>query len=105
MDRISINPAILGGKPCVRGTRLSVELVVGCVRRGMTVDQIIDSYPHLKPEDIQACVEYDAAHREETPVDEGIGEPYPPEDDPQYFQRPIDRDLTPREAGDQGVHH
>lgn len=89
MDRVSIVPQILGGKPCVRGTRLSVELIVGYVRMGWTYARIIDNYPHLTVEDIKACVEYDRAR---SSLSAGIVEPMP-----------IDRDLTPREAGDYGA--
>jgi uncharacterized protein (DUF433 family) len=57
---ISIDPAVLTGKPVVAGTRISVELVVDLLGRGWTPDQIIGQYNHLTIEDIQACLAYAA---------------------------------------------
>lgn len=61
LQRITIDPAIFGGKPLVRGRRLAVEHVLGMLAAGDTVDAILDAYPWLEPEDIQACLVY--AHR------------------------------------------
>jgi uncharacterized protein (DUF433 family) len=58
MDRIVIDPAILTGKPVIRGTRLAVEFVVGLLAQGWAVEQILDNYPGLAREDVQACLEY-----------------------------------------------
>jgi uncharacterized protein (DUF433 family) len=60
MDRIVIDPAILCGKPVVRGTRLAVEFVVDRVADGWPVDRIVEQYPGLTPEDVRACVRYAA---------------------------------------------
>ncbi|MBU4211390.1 MAG: DUF433 domain-containing protein [Kiritimatiellae bacterium] len=58
-NRIEINPAIHFGKPCVAGTRITVQGVLELVRDGIPFEQIIrDYYPDLKAEDIQACVQY-----------------------------------------------
>ena len=57
-DRISLDPAVLVGKPVVKGTRISVELIVDLLAQSWSHDQILSSYPHLKPEDIQACLAY-----------------------------------------------
>jgi uncharacterized protein (DUF433 family) len=57
-DRITINPAVLGGKPVVAGTRLSVEFVVGLLAQGWSVDHVLKEYDHLTREDIQACLAY-----------------------------------------------
>lgn len=57
-DRISIDPRILVGKPVVKGTRIAVELVVDLLAQGWTQEQILDSYPHLTPDDIRACLAY-----------------------------------------------
>ncbi len=54
------NPEVLGGKPTVKGTRLSVELVMGLVNAGFTNEAIIASYPRLTNESIRACQEYAA---------------------------------------------
>lgn len=57
-DRIVANPDILGGKPCIKGTRISVELVLGLMASGWTVAEILENYPHLTPEDIKACFSF-----------------------------------------------
>lgn len=61
MDRIEVNPAICGGKPVIRGTRILVSNILGMVAGGYTVDRILDSYPELTREDVVAALEY-AAH-------------------------------------------
>ncbi|TWT45836.1 hypothetical protein RAS1_22710 [Phycisphaerae bacterium RAS1] len=57
-DRIVANPAVLVGKPIIKGTRISVELVIGLLARGYTAEQVLQQYDHLSFEDIQACLEY-----------------------------------------------
>ena len=58
-DRISVNPNIHFGKPCVAGTRIKVQDVLELVREGLSFTQIIqDYYPDLEVEDIRACVQY-----------------------------------------------
>jgi uncharacterized protein (DUF433 family) len=57
-DRIVVDPRILTGKPIVRGTRISVELVVELLAAGWSHEQILTSYPHLAGEDIRACLAY-----------------------------------------------
>ena len=57
-DRIVRNPAILAGKPVIRGTRISVELVIGLMAGGWGESDIIESYPHITREDIAACLQY-----------------------------------------------
>ncbi len=56
LDRIQINPAIFGGKPLVRGLRIAVEHVLGMLAAGDTPEHILEEYPFLEPEDIQACL-------------------------------------------------
>ena len=58
LDRIVRNPGILGGKPTVRGTRISVELVLKRLSQDLDVAALYRAYPRLKPEDVQACLEY-----------------------------------------------
>ena len=60
MIRIVANPNILGGKPIIEGTRISVELVLGLLSNGMTFDKIIESYPILSEESIRAVLDYAA---------------------------------------------
>jgi len=57
-DRIVVDARILTGKPVVRGTRISVELVVDLLAAGWSHAQILASYPHLAEEDIRACLAY-----------------------------------------------
>jgi uncharacterized protein (DUF433 family) len=56
--RIVINPSILVGKPTIKGTRISVEFVIGLLGQGWTAEQVLEEYDHLKLEDIQACLSY-----------------------------------------------
>ena len=60
MDRIEANPAICGGKPVIRGTRIMVRNILGMVAGGYTVDRILESYPDLTREDVNAALEYAA---------------------------------------------
>ena len=62
-DVITIEPGKRGGKPCVRGLRITVSDVLGCLAAGMTEQQIVEDYPDLTAEDIRACLSY-AADRE-----------------------------------------
>jgi uncharacterized protein (DUF433 family) len=58
LDRITADPAIFGGKPIVRGMRISVELILSLLAQGKTQQAILDDYPGLEPEDIRACLAY-----------------------------------------------
>jgi len=57
-DKIVIDPAILAGKPTVKGTRLAVEFVVDLLAQGWTETQILENYPQLTREGILACLNY-----------------------------------------------
>lgn len=59
-DRIEINPKIMLGKPVVKGTRITVEIILQKLANGQTEEQIISSYPLLTKEDIKACIQYAA---------------------------------------------
>ena len=63
LDRISLEPAIRFGKPCVRGTRIAVGDILGYLAGGMSEDQVLTDFPQLTREDIRACLAY-AAERE-----------------------------------------
>jgi len=58
LRRITFNPQIFGGKPIIRGMRISVELIVSLLAQGETVDAIMSDYPDLEPEDVRACLAY-----------------------------------------------
>ncbi len=57
-DHIVIDPKVLVGKPVIRGTRISVELVIDLLGRGYTAAQVMEQYPHVTAENIQACLAY-----------------------------------------------
>ena len=59
-ERITIDPQVLVGKPVIKGTRLAVEFIVDLLAAGWTHEQILDNYPHIRREDIQACLAYAA---------------------------------------------
>jgi uncharacterized protein (DUF433 family) len=58
LQRISIDPNVCGGKPCVRGHRIWVSLILDLLASGMTAEQILHEYPQLASEDIFACLAY-----------------------------------------------
>ena len=60
-DRISVNPAIRSGKPCIKGTRITVYDVLEYLAGGMTEDQILGDFPDLTREDIRATLAFAAA--------------------------------------------
>jgi len=59
--RIVINPAVMVGKPVIKGTRIPVDAIVRLIAQGMTQEEILEDYPNLKKEDIKAALEYAAA--------------------------------------------
>lgn len=61
LKRITVDPAIFGGKPNIRGLRIAVEHVLGMLAAGDTPEKLLAEYPFLEPADIQACLAY--AHR------------------------------------------
>lgn len=70
-DRIVSQPGVLGGKPCVRGTRLSVEFLLELFAGGASNEQVLRAYPHLQPEDLEQALRY-AARFLENEVDIAI---------------------------------
>lgn len=73
LSRITIDPAVCGGKPCVRGHRIWVSLILGMLAGGMTIDELLEDYPQLEGADIRACMAYGAKLAEGRYVD--LGEP------------------------------
>ena len=59
-DRLTVDPMVLVGKPVIKGTRLAVEFIVDLLAAGWTHEQILVNYPHIRQEDIQACLAYAA---------------------------------------------
>ncbi len=56
IERITANPQIFGGKPIIRGTRISVEFILELLASDVSEDEILEDYPHLTKDDIQACL-------------------------------------------------
>ena len=61
-DRIAVDPAIMMGKPVIRGTRITVELILRKLAAGATERELLQDYPHLTTEDIRAAVAYGAVN-------------------------------------------
>jgi uncharacterized protein (DUF433 family) len=68
LTRITFNPEVMGGKPCIRGMRVTVGTVVGLIASGQTVDQGLADYPYLEREDILEALAYAAWRAEEREV-------------------------------------
>ncbi|MGE5445036.1 MAG: DUF433 domain-containing protein [Ignavibacteriales bacterium] len=60
LQRISVDPNVCFGKPCIRGTRIWVSLILDFLSNGMTIEEILGEYPQLKEEDIRAAIAYGA---------------------------------------------
>ncbi len=59
-ERITFDPQIMGGRACIRGMRITVSLVLKLLASNMTTSEILEAYPYLELEDIQACLNYAA---------------------------------------------
>jgi uncharacterized protein (DUF433 family) len=68
-QRITINPDVCGGKPCIRGLRFPVSRLLGLLAAGETPEAILTSYPYLEPEDIQEAMSYAALLADEQVVE------------------------------------
>ena len=68
LDRITFNPHLMGGKPCLRGMRVTVGTVVGLVASGRSFEEILQVYPYLETEDIKQALAYAAWRSEEIEV-------------------------------------
>ncbi|MCK4762637.1 MAG: DUF433 domain-containing protein [Candidatus Aminicenantes bacterium] len=61
LKRITVDPVIFKGKPIIRGRRIAVEHILGMIAEGSTIEELLEGYPFLEREDVQACLKY--AHR------------------------------------------
>ncbi len=68
LDRITLDPAVMGGKPCIRGLRVTVGTLVGLIASGHTEEGILGMYPYLEAEDIKQALAYAAWRSEEMEV-------------------------------------
>ena len=67
-EKIVLDPEVMGGRPCVRGTRVTVGLIVGMLAGGHDRDEVVKLYPYLTPEDIDAALAYAAWRADEHEV-------------------------------------
>lgn len=65
LDRVTFDAAVMGGKPCIRGMRVTVGMIVGMLASGRDQREIISLYPYLEPEDISQALSYAAGRAEE----------------------------------------
>ncbi len=68
LSRITLNPRVMSGKPCIRGLRVTVGTIVGLVASGYTSDEILKLYPYLEAEDLPEALAYAAWRAEEIEV-------------------------------------
>lgn len=66
LDRVVSDPHVCGGKPCIRGTRIHVSIILDALAEGLSPEEILDHYPSLKPEDIRGAMAYAAELARET---------------------------------------
>lgn len=62
LDRITADPAVMGGKPCIRGQRVTVGMIIGLVASGKTTEQILALYPYLESEDVTQALRHEPFH-------------------------------------------
>jgi len=72
--RITQNPAVMGGKPCIRGLRVTVGTIVGQIGAGQTIDELLMAYPYLAREDVFEALRYAAWRSEEREIELADGE-------------------------------
>ena len=68
LTRITVDPRVMGGKPCIRGMRVTVGAIVGLLAAGRTREAILQAYPYLEPEDLSEALAYAAWRVEEVEV-------------------------------------
>lgn len=73
LDRITMDPKVMGGKPCIRGMRITVGTIVGLLASGHTDKEVLALYPYLEPGDIRQALSYAAWRSEEVEQDLAIG--------------------------------
>jgi len=65
LTRITLDPQVMGGKPCIRGMRVTVGTLVGLIAAGHTIEDVLDAYPYLEEADIREALAYAAWRAEE----------------------------------------
>jgi uncharacterized protein (DUF433 family) len=69
LDRITRDPAVMGGRPCIRGMRVTVGMIVGQIGSGVTIDDLLSDYPYLEREDVLQALRYAAWLAEEREIE------------------------------------
>lgn len=69
LDRITHQPGLMGGRPCIRGMRVTVGMIVGQIGAGRTIEEILADYPYLEREDVLQALRYAAWLAEERSID------------------------------------
>jgi uncharacterized protein (DUF433 family) len=62
LPRITLDPAVMGGKPCIRGMRVTIGTVVGLLAAGRTEEEVLKAYPYLEKEDLREALSYTQVH-------------------------------------------
>ena len=68
LKRITFNPEVMGGKPCIRGMRVTVGTIVGLIASGQSIEDVLEAYPYLEREDIFEALSYAAWRAEEIEI-------------------------------------
>lgn len=69
LDRITVQPGLMGGKPCIRGMRVTVGMILGHIAAGRSTDDVLAAYPYLEREDVMQALSYGAWRSVEHEVD------------------------------------
>ncbi len=68
LTRITLDPEVMGGKPCIRGMRVTVGTIVGLIASGHSIEDILESYPYLEREDVHESLSYASWRVEEMDI-------------------------------------
>jgi len=68
LKRITFDPLVMGGKPCIRGMRVTVGTIVGLIATGQTIKEVLEAYPYLERDDIYEALSYAAWRAEEVEI-------------------------------------
>ena len=68
LNRVTMDPAVMGGKPCIRGTRVTVGTITGLLASGAEIPEILELYPYLTIEDVRAALSYASWRSEEREI-------------------------------------
>ena len=62
LERITVDPQVMGGKPCIRGMRVTVGMIMGLLASGYSIERVLEAYPYLEREDILPAMKSQSAH-------------------------------------------